>query len=84
MIHSQNPSENCDCSKFNDVTLRNGCENFKSLGWNNPDVDYEEVDCPAELAKSPPCWEDNGEDWPTSSPALCSASPNALYWDLIQ
>ena len=43
MIDSQDPSQNCDCNVFSDPTLRNGCENFKALGWNNVDVDYEEV-----------------------------------------
>ena len=75
MIHSQDPSENCDCSAFSDPILTAGCENFKSLGWNNPDVDYEVVECPTELKEAPPCWEDNGETWPSSAPALCAAPP---------
>lgn len=72
MIHSQNPDENCDCTVFNDAVLQKGCENFKSLYWNNPDVDYEVVDCPPELASAPPCWEQNGEQWPSSPPAKCA------------
>ena len=64
MIRSQNPDENCNCDDFNDETLKNGCKNFKSLYWNNPEVDYEEIDCPAELKTTPPCWHDNGDDWP--------------------
>ena len=60
MIHSQNPEENCGCDKFGDETLRNGCNNFKSLYWNNPQVHYEETTCPPELVASPPCWAQNG------------------------
>ena len=57
MIHSQNPDENCNCDALQDHTLRAGCNNFKSLYWNNPEVDYEELSsCPPELEKSPPCW----------------------------
>ena len=78
MIHSQDPSENCNCSAFNDPVLANGCDNFKSLGWNNPTVDYEVVTCPTELAETPPCWEDNGETWPSTAPALCAAPPT--FW----
>jgi len=36
MIGSQDPEINCDCSLFNDQTLRKGCENFYSLYWDNP------------------------------------------------
>ena len=73
MIGSPNPEQNCNCGEFKDITLRNGCENFLSLGWNNPEVQYEEVECPDELKKSPPCWKDNGEKWPVHPPALCLA-----------
>ena len=60
MIHSSDPSKNCNCNKFNDPVLKAGCENFLDLGWSNVDVEYEEVDCPIELKVSPPCWHDNG------------------------
>jgi len=46
MLTSENPDENCDCDEFEDEVLKDGCNNFKSLNWNNPDVEYEEVDCP--------------------------------------
>jgi len=88
MIHSQNPSENCDCSKFADQTLKNGCSNFKSLMWNNPQVQYEELaSCPDELQASPPCWEQNGETWPMIAPDTCKApgkpgpAPPVPTWD---
>ena len=67
----------CDCGLFKNPVLRAGCENFLSLGWNNPPVEYEEVDCPLELAQLP-CWDDNGGGWPVSSPDLCS-DPYALW-----
>ena len=72
MINSQDPDDTdaCDCSVLNDEVLRDGCSNFKSLGWNNPEVDYEVVDCPLELSELP-CWEEN--DWPSPSPDLCTA-----------
>ena len=73
MIRSQDPDEGCSCNDFNDPTLKAGCENFLDLGWNNPDVDYEEVECPLELKASPPCWHDNGEQWPEFAPAACAA-----------
>jgi len=66
----------CDCSLFKNSVLRAGCENFLSLGWNNPSVTYKEVDCPIELAQLP-CWEENGGGWPIESPDLCS-DPYAL------
>ena len=50
MIGSQDPSANCDCSKFNDPVLRSGCQNFFSLQWDNPTVEYEEVSCPPDLS----------------------------------
>jgi len=73
MIHSSDPKENCDCDQIHDTVLKNGCNNFKSLGWNNPQVYYEETDCPPELATSPPCWSQNGNAWPANPPATCSA-----------
>lgn len=71
MINSQNPNENCDCSKFNNPVLRAGCENFLSLRWDNPEVDYEEVECPFELEVLP-CWEENGGGYPLDMPELCA------------
>jgi len=50
MIDSQDPEVGCDCSAFNDETLRTGCQNFLSLYWDNPTVAYEEVSCPQELS----------------------------------
>ena len=78
MIHSQDPSQGCNCGAFSDPTLKAGCENFLDLGWNNPSVDYQEVECPAELKASPPCWHDNGQQWPQQSPAACSAPVSAI------
>ena len=49
MIKDNEPDKNCDCSIFKDKVLEDGCNNFRSLGWNNPSVDYEVVDCPDEL-----------------------------------
>lgn len=51
MIDSQNPNENCNCNAFNDPVLKAGCNNFYSLKWDNPQVEYEEVMCPDELAQ---------------------------------
>ena len=51
MIDSQNPNENCNCNAFNDPVLKAGCNNFYNLMWDNPQVDYEEVTCPEELAE---------------------------------
>eukprot|EP00592_Proboscia_alata_P028205 CAMPEP_0194444154 /NCGR_PEP_ID=MMETSP0176-20130528/127106_1 /TAXON_ID=216777 /ORGANISM="Proboscia alata, Strain PI-D3" /LENGTH=1107 /DNA_ID=CAMNT_0039270487 /DNA_START=26 /DNA_END=3349 /DNA_ORIENTATION=+ len=62
MINSQNPNQNCDCESFTDPVLRAGCENFRSLYWDNPSVYYEEVTCPDEMAT--PCWEENGDSYP--------------------
>eukprot|EP00980_Cylindrotheca_fusiformis_P023595 scaffold10651_cov91-Cylindrotheca_fusiformis.AAC.1 len=71
MIDSDNPNENCNCNLFSNSVLRNGCQNFKSLHWDNPTVDIEEVNCPTELAQLP-CWEENGNDYPwPDAPALC-------------
>ncbi|KAL7574268.1 hypothetical protein ACA910_012517 [Epithemia clementina (nom. ined.)] len=63
----------CDCSVFKDATLRAGCQNFLSLEWNNPTVNYEEVTCPPEMVTEcrypyPPSG---------SMPATC-ASPGAV------
>ena len=73
MIHSQDPNANCNCNSFQDGTLKEGCNNFKSLNWNNPSVDYQIVDCPTELKQHPPCWNDNGGTWPANKPAKCAS-----------
>eukprot|EP00559_Dactyliosolen_fragilissimus_P003526 CAMPEP_0184861872 /NCGR_PEP_ID=MMETSP0580-20130426/6455_1 /TAXON_ID=1118495 /ORGANISM="Dactyliosolen fragilissimus" /LENGTH=621 /DNA_ID=CAMNT_0027359529 /DNA_START=146 /DNA_END=2008 /DNA_ORIENTATION=+ len=57
MISSQDPSINCECDRFIDPTLKAGCENFLSLGWDNVDVTYTEVSCPEEMET--PCYENN-------------------------
>ena len=78
MIESIDPTENCNCSKFQSPTLRAGCENFLELQWSNVVVSYEQVDCPTELS-SLPCWEENGNrypPWPTVPPKC--ADPFAL------
>merc|ERR1711998_60088 len=63
----------CNCGAFQDKVLQAGCSNFRSLGWDNPVVNYEELEsCPKELTSAPACWEDNGEQWPSTSPATCS------------
>ena len=73
-ICSNWPNQGCDCNQFHDQTLKDGCNNFKSLGWNNPSVYYEELSsCPWELQQHPPCWYDNGQNWPSQSPAKCSS-----------
>jgi len=74
MIDSDDPNANCDCSLFNDKVLENGCNNFLSLYWSNPDVNYEQVSCPPELNAAPPCWEDNGNSYPNGIPSLCANS----------
>ena len=76
MISNNNPNDitTCDCTKFINPTLRNGCFNFKSLYWNNPIVEYEELsECPIELATLP-CWEENNQNYPFSPPDLCMKS----------
>lgn len=65
------PGSSCNCNAFSDPTLRAGCENFKSLNWNNPTVDYVEVSCPAELERQN-CWEENGGSWPNFMPQFCA------------
>ena len=71
------PNTSCNCSLFTDPTLREGCENFLSLGWNNVQVSYEKVDCPMELERQN-CWEENGGSWPTTEPQWCAN--NWLTW----
>lgn len=74
--NSSNPQENCDCSLFTDPVLQEGCENFLRLGWDDPVVEYQELDeCPLELDRLP-CWDENGGDWPKTVPDLC-ANPYA-------
>ena len=71
MINSGDPNANCNCGSFRDSTLREGCENFYNLKWNNPTVDYEEVSCPQELSdlhcSSSPTKEQN-------MPATCASN----------
>jgi len=59
----------CNCGKFKNSVLKAGCNNFKSLGWNNPTVTYKSVTCPPELVAAPPC----GTSWPAKSPPKCSS-----------
>merc|ERR1711935_202341 len=56
------PVSACDCGRFKDPLLRDGCNNFKSLGWDNPTVEYQEVPCPAELMSHIPC----PDQWPSA------------------
>ena len=50
MIDSPDPAQNCDCDLFNNDVLKAGCNNFRSLKWNNPEVVYEELEsCPDEM-----------------------------------
>jgi len=74
MINSQDPNENCNCEEIFDSVLKKGCQNFRSLNWNNPDVSYQEVICPSELGRVP-CWSENGNSWPKNPPQYC-ANPN--------
>lgn len=73
MINSQNPNENCECSAFNSPTLEAGCNNFLSLNWNNPTVNYEAVECPFELDRLN-CWEENGNQYPFGIPDFCESN----------
>jgi hypothetical protein len=77
MINSTDPSQNCDCSLFNDNALRDGCENFRTLYWDNVQVSYEEVTCPPELARLP-CWEENGYGYPSGMPKFCSSNVDSI------
>ena len=70
---SMNPSKDCDCNKIQDPTLRKGCENFLSLKWNNPYVQFEQVDCPPELgSKHPPC--NTSGRWDIGLHGTCASS----------
>eukprot|EP00586_Coscinodiscus_wailesii_P004534 CAMPEP_0172486228 /NCGR_PEP_ID=MMETSP1066-20121228/14708_1 /TAXON_ID=671091 /ORGANISM="Coscinodiscus wailesii, Strain CCMP2513" /LENGTH=361 /DNA_ID=CAMNT_0013252045 /DNA_START=174 /DNA_END=1259 /DNA_ORIENTATION=- len=60
----------CNCDAIQNPTLRQGCKNFLSLGWDNPSVVYEAVSCPSELVSSPPCRSDGV--WPNSPPQGCA------------
>jgi len=51
LISSSDPAANCDCSKLSNPILRAGCENFFSLKWDNPVVEYTSVACPQELSR---------------------------------
>ena len=76
MINSNDPTQNCDCSKFNSPVLEAGCNNFLSLNWNNPTVDYEAVECPMELDRLN-CWEENGNQYPFGIPDFCESNVDA-------
>eukprot|EP00551_Chaetoceros_affinis_P006935 CAMPEP_0203683208 /NCGR_PEP_ID=MMETSP0090-20130426/47400_1 /ASSEMBLY_ACC=CAM_ASM_001088 /TAXON_ID=426623 /ORGANISM="Chaetoceros affinis, Strain CCMP159" /LENGTH=721 /DNA_ID=CAMNT_0050552337 /DNA_START=1352 /DNA_END=3517 /DNA_ORIENTATION=- len=67
------PGRGCDCDVFSDRTLREGCQNFLSLGWDNVQVRYERVSCPPELERQS-CWVQNGEKWPPveTQPQWCA------------
>ena len=65
------PNTSCNCNEFADPTLRKGCQNFLSLGWNNVQVNYEKVDCPVELDRQN-CWFENDGGWPLSQPQWCA------------
>jgi len=69
------PAQDCNCGVFNDPVLEAGCNNFKSLNWDNVQVSYERVVCPAELDRQP-CWEDNGRNWPPNNniPEFCASN----------
>jgi len=67
------PNSPCDCSVFTDEGLEAGCDNFKSLNWNNPEVSYEAVACPPELERLS-CWEENGGSWPFNPPEFCATN----------
>jgi hypothetical protein len=73
MINSNDPTENCDCSKFNSPVLEAGCNNFLSIKWNNPTVTYEAVSCPMELDRLN-CWEENGNKYPFGVPDFCESN----------
>ena len=86
MIKSNDPHENCNCESLGDQTLVEGCKNFASLAWNNPKVEYEEVTCPQELVDTPPCWEQNGEQWPSNAPDKCagpSVKPESVFQEVV-
>lgn len=71
MINSQDPKQNCDCGKFDSPVLEAGCNNFLSLNWDNPTVEYEAVECPIELDRLN-CWEENGNQYPFEVPGFCA------------
>lgn len=73
MISNQDPTVNCDCSKFTNTVLRAGCENFRSLNWDNAPVEYEEVPCPFELDRQN-CWEENNNGYPFGIPQFCASN----------
>jgi len=65
----------CECGMFQNEVLQRECSNFKSLGWDNPQVQCEEVACPPELADLS-CWNQNGGMWPTEAdmPRFCATN----------
>jgi hypothetical protein len=75
----------CNCEALQRPTLVQGCRNFLSLNWNNPRVDYQELsECPQELKTTPPCWAQNGNNWPNSSPQQCSNFPNRSFLETLE
>jgi hypothetical protein len=73
MLNSQDATQNCDCSKFHSPVLQAGCSIFLSLNWNNPPVQYEEVECPMELDRLN-CWEENDNAYPIGIPDFCESN----------
>ena len=73
MISQQDPTVKCDCGKFKNPVLRAGCENFRSLNWDNAPVQYEEVACPYELDRQN-CWEQNNNGYPFDIPQFCASN----------
>jgi hypothetical protein len=73
MINSTDPDQNCNCSLFKSKVLRDGCENFRTLYWDNIGVSCEEVTCPPELARLP-CWKENDCGYPNGTPKFCSSN----------
>ena len=69
------PANDCNCGQFIDPVLKAGCENFKSLNWDNPIVTYTEVQCPVELERQN-CWEENGNSYPPfgTIPEFCASN----------
>lgn len=63
--------ESCDCSKVSsDQRLVDGCNNFKMLGWDNCDVDFQEVSCPTNPSPpGPPTPSPTPTPTPTPSPS---------------
>jgi len=62
---------------FKNPILRAGCENFRSLNWDNDShVSYEKVSCPRELDRLN-CWKEDGDQYP-----LFGDVPEFCAWNL--